>query len=162
MDIVIRKTRDDELKTIQDLNYQLFVHDKIYDPLIDMKWPYETEGTNYFKSRIKGENGVCFVAEIDSVIVGYLAGGIAKPYSYRRIKTEAELENTLVVEEYRHRGIGEKLFNEFMNWCKAKGAEIIKVNASTDNLNAISFYKKVGFKAYSSELEYVVIKSQSF
>lgn len=152
--IIIRKAREDELKVVQELNHQLFLHDEKYDPLLDMNWSFGKEGEDYFKKRIAGKNGVCFVAEIDGNIVGYLAGGMIKPYSYRTIKKQSELENTLVKEEFRGRGIGEKLFKEFIKWSQEQGAERIKVSASAENQRAIKFYERAGFTLYATELEY--------
>lgn len=153
-EVVIRKAREDELKVVQELNHRLFLHDEEYDSFLDMNWSFGKAGTEYFKRRIAGKDGVCFVAELDGEIVGYLAGGLIKPYSYRTIKKQTELENTLVKEGYRGRGIGEKLFKKFVVWSRERGAQRIKVSASAENLRAIKFYRRTGFVPYASELEY--------
>lgn len=152
--VIIRKAKDNELKVIQDLNYQLFLHDEEYDSSLNMDWPYQQVGEEYFKNKICGKDGVCFVAEVDGAVVGYLAGGMIEPYSYRNIKKESELENTLVKEEFRGHGIGEKLFQEFIEGSKEQSAEKIKVSASAGNSRAIKFYQNVGFVPYATELEY--------
>lgn len=154
--VIIRKARREELKTIQELNHQLFLHDEKYDSQLDMNWSFEKKGEDYFRKRLKGGDGVCFVAETDGEIVGYLAGGIIEPYNYRTIKKQTELENTLVRENFRGRGIGEKLFNEFLKWSREQGAERIKVSASVDNSGAIKFYERAGFIPYAAELEYEI------
>lgn len=159
-EVVIRKARDGELKVVQELNHQLFLHDEEYDPFLDMNWSFGKIGENYFKKRIAGGDGVCFVAEMNEEIVGYLAGGIIKPYDYRTIKKQTELENTLVNKNFRGRGIGEKLFNEFVKWSREQGAERIKVSASSENLGAIRFYEKAGFVPYAIELEYEMGKER--
>lgn len=155
-DLIIRKAKEDELKIIQELNHQLFLHDKEYDSFLNMNWPFEKIGEDYFKNKISGKDGVCFVAQINGEIVGYLAGGIIKPYSYRKIKKQSELENTLIKETFRGQGIGEKLFKEFVKWSKEQGAERIKVSASTDNTRAIKFYKRLSFTPCASELEFEI------
>ena len=152
--LTIRKARENELKMIQDLNHQLFLHDEEYDPSLNMNWPFEKIGEDYFKDKLDGKRGICLVAEVDGNIVGYLAGGMIEPYSYRTVKKESELENTLVKEEFRGEGIGEELFKEFIKWSKEQGAEKIKVSASANNIGAIKFYQRVGFVPYANELEY--------
>lgn len=154
--LLVRKAQESELKTVQGLNTQLFLHDQPYHSTLHMNWPYEEIGEKYFRDRISGEKGVCFVAEIEGKVVGYLAGAMIEPYSYRDIKKEFELENTLVKEEFRGKRIGEKLFNEFIKWSKKHGAERVKVSASVDNEEAIKFYKRVGFIPYAAELEYEI------
>src|SRR3989344_7039552 len=151
-DLVIRKAKSEDLKAIQKLNHQLFIHDQEFDSFLNMNWAFE-EGENYFKDKISGK-GVCFIAEMGGEAVGYLAGGLMRPYSYRTIKKMTELENTLVKEEFRGQRIGEKLFEKFVGWSKQTGAERIKVSTSTSNSRGIKFYERVGFSPYAIELEY--------
>ena len=155
-DLIVRKAKNNELETIQKLNYQLFLHEKEFDSFLNMKWPFEKAGEDYFRKRIDGKGGVCLVAEVNGEIVGYLAGGLAKTYSYRTIKKIAELENTLVKEEFRGQGVGEKLFEEFVEWSKSMEIKRIKVSVSTGNSNAVKFYERISFAPYTSELEYKI------
>jgi len=83
------------------------------------------------------------------------------PHSYRTIKKEAELENTLVAEEYRGQRIGEQLFEQLVSWAKEQGAEKILVSAAAQNLGAIKFYRRVGFEDYATELEYTINESET-
>lgn len=156
-DPIIRRAKEDELKIIQGLNHQLFLHDDQFaNQFLNMDWSFEKGGENYFRKRISGEEGVCLVAEVNGKIVGYLAGGIMRPYSYRTVKKMSELENMLVKEEFRGQKIGEKLFEEFANWSKSQDIERIKVSTASDNLRAIKFYEKVGFMPFAAELEYEI------
>jgi diamine N-acetyltransferase len=154
--LIIRKAREDELKVVQGLNQQLFEYDGVWDETLNMEWVFSEGGEKYFRDKISGKEGVCFVAEIGGEVVGYLAGGMYKPYFYRTVKKMTELENVLVKEEFRGQNIGEKLFGEFLKWSKQRGAERIAVYATAQNSRAIKFYEKVGFKTYSLELELVV------
>lgn len=153
MKIVIRKAREDELKIVQELNQQLFEHDQPFDETLKMDWPYSEEGIKFFSDRISGKGGVCFVAEVDGEVVGYLAGQVCWSEPYRSV-TRTELENTLVREDYRGQKIGEKLFEEFIKWSSQQKVQRIKVSAYAGNERAIKFYQRVGFRPYALELEY--------
>ena len=85
------------------------------------------------------------MACVDQKIVGYLAGTLNSQYSYNNI-VQAELDNMCIMNEYRKLGIGRKLFEEFKKICKGNGINEIKVVSSYNNLNAIDFYKRNGFK----------------
>ena len=85
------------------------------------------------------------MACVDPKIVGYLAGTLNSQYSYNNI-VQAELDNMCIMNEYRKLGIGRKLFEEFKKICKGNGINEIKVVSSYNNLNAIDFYKRNGFK----------------
>ena len=63
-----------------------------------------------------------------------------------------------VKSEFRKFGIGSKLIENFVNWCKANNGKRIFVTATVGNDNAIEFYKKQEFK----ELNIILKKELSF
>lgn len=149
--VTIRLARSGELEIIQDLNHALFVSDNRHFGELNLNWPYEEQGEVYFKSMISHEAGVCYVAEVSSEVVGYLAGRIrseSKVYPGKR----AELDNMFVKEEYRSQGVGGQLVDKFFVWCKGKKADYIFVNAYSPNTQALAFYDKQGFEDYSINL----------
>lgn len=142
----------DNLKDIQELNHQLCIKEnKEFDPTINEDYPIQKEGKEYFKERI--ENGCALVAEVGNKIVGYLVGGMSEISDYRNVSKMAEAENMYVLEEYRSFGIGGKLFQRFVDWCKIREVERIRVFASAKNTKAIEFYKKEGFETCEIVLE---------
>jgi GNAT superfamily N-acetyltransferase len=152
MDIVIRKAHKDELGTIQDLNYKLFLWDYERDPTLNINWPYEKAGEEYFKDKISGEKGVCFVATVDNVIVGYLAGYVQENIPAYDTIRRSELDNIFVEEAYRGEGIGRQLVQTFLEWSTANGVTRTMVSAYFLNEKAIMFYKKVGFEPLTLKL----------
>ena len=149
-DIAIRKATVQDLKIIQDLNYQLFVHDSEFESELNMNWPYR-EGENYFKEKITEDTGVCFVVEVEGKVVGYLAGGI-RGEDWLKPK-RSEIDNMFVAKGFRGRGIGKALVKEFMKWSKEQRVKRVVVNAFWGNEDSIKFYKKVGFKNYDQSLQ---------
>lgn len=76
MNVLIRRAELNDLKNIQDLNHKLFLWDLDRDPALNTSWPYEEAGEYYFRKRISREVGVCFVADYQGRILGYVAGRI--------------------------------------------------------------------------------------
>lgn len=148
---LIRLARPDELKIVQDLNHELFVSDNRHHGDLNLNWPYEADGEKYFRELIAGEHGVVFVAELDGVVVGYVAGDMRRPHTgyYGR---RAELENMFVTEAMRSHGIGGKLVEAFFGWCREQGADHVMVSAFSPNTRAIAFYEKQGFEPYVDQL----------
>lgn len=147
----IRLARPEDLKKVQDLNHELFLSDARHFDDLNPNWPYE-EGEAYFRRRISGEGGVCFIAERDGVIVGYAAGGWSHlNFSAYRGK-RAELENICVAGEDRSRGVGALLVEALFKWGKQNGATYVMVDAYAPNLRAIKFYIAQGFTPYSTVL----------
>lgn len=146
MDIIIKKADIENLKEIQELNNQLFkLEYDNFDPSLKVGWPFEKEGIEYFSDMLTNE--IVFIALVDDIIVGYLAGSINVESSYVT-KTLAELDNMFILESYRKYGIGTKLINEFKGYCKKRQIQEIKVTASAKNSNAINFYRKNGFEDF--------------
>jgi ribosomal protein S18 acetylase RimI-like enzyme len=154
MNITIRKAILSDIKTIQKLNLLLFKKEhKEYDKLLNLNWTFSKTGTAYFKKRISGKSECAFVAVLDNTIIGYLVGSITKVESYRNLPLTAELDNMLILEKHRSKGIGKLLYTEFISWCKLKKVKMIRVQASARNIKAIEFYRKIGFKDYTLVLE---------
>ncbi len=154
MNILIRNAEIKDLKKVQDLNLKLFEKEhKEYDSHLNMNWTFSQEGTDYFKNKIIKDDGCILICEADNQIVGYLCGGLKKVETYRNLPIVAEIDNTLVLEEFRSKGIGTKLYDEFIKWCKNKNVGKIRVNASAQNKLGINFYRKNRFKDYALILE---------
>lgn len=155
MKAIIRNATIDDLQKVQELNLKLFEKEyEEYDSLLNLNWTFGKEGTKYYKDRILKDDGCVFIAIVENEIIGYLCGGIKKAEEYRKISIVAELENTLVLEQFRSKGIGRQLFDEFIKWCKVKKIGKVRVEASAQNEGAIKFYRANNFKDYTLILEY--------
>ena len=153
MNIILRNATLQDLPIIQHVNNLLFEYETEngFDNYIS-NWALGEESAEYFSELI--QNQFVIIAGTEKEPVGYLAGSIYQDntYSYYEGKT-AELENMLVVEKYRKFGIGSKLVNAFLKWCKDNSARRVLVTATIGNETAISFYKKNGFKELNITLK---------
>ncbi len=135
MEIQIQFATIKNLRDIQNLNHQLCIKEnKEFDITINKDYPMQKSGEEYFKERIK--NDCALIAITDGKIIGYLVGAIVEIEDYRNISNLAEVENMFVLEEYRNIGIGKKLIQEFIKWCKTKDAKRIRAVASIQNIKA--------------------------
>ncbi|MCA9325364.1 GNAT family N-acetyltransferase [Candidatus Saccharibacteria bacterium] len=150
-EVTVRLARPEELSKVQDLNHELFLSDNRHLADLNTNWPYQEVGKEYFRQMIAGEIGVCFVAEIEGKLVGYLAGCIQRSDTVYRGK-RAEVENMFVDEAQRSRGVGSKLIEAFYDWCRQYDVNYVMVTAFTNNDRALSFYQKQGFSDYSTTL----------
>lgn len=150
--MILRRAKLPDLIFIQQLNQELFSHDHEFDSLLDHTWPLSKIGEKYFTEKISGKDQVCFVAEEGSQIVGYLAGSIGKPDSTRSNVVVANIDNILVLEAHRSKGVGKMLIKQFCVWCKNKATRI-SVTAYFENTRALGFYKNLGFEELAVTLE---------
>ena len=141
MEIKIQSATIKNLKDIQELNHQLYIKEnKEFDSTINKNFSIQKSGENYFKKRIK--NDCTLIATVDGKTIGYLVGAISEVSDYRSILKLAEAENMFVLEEYRSLGVGKKLMNEFVKWCKSNKIKRMRVVASAQNIQAIKFRNK--------------------
>lgn len=156
MDLLVRKAIIDDLKDIQFLNNKLFkLEYDNFDSNLKVGWSLDDEGYKYFYNLIS--NQVVYVAICENKVVGYLAGSIVCESSYL-LESCAELENIFLEEEYRSRGIGEKLFAEFKKDCLENNVKKINVTASSKNFRAQNFYKNMGFSEYNTVFQFNIKK----
>lgn len=78
-----------------------------------------------------------FVLEKEGIIVGF--------YISRFVIDESELDTIAIKKEYRGQGLGEKLMNHYIKYCKSKGVKKISLEVRVTNEAAINLYEKYGF-----------------
>lgn len=155
MKVSIKKATLEDLQEVQKLNLILFEKEKKeYNPFLNLKWTFGNKGTQYFKDSIEDNLGLCLVARIENKIVGYLIGWIKKEKNpFTIINKQAELENMFVLDNFRNKKIGNNLVESFLQWTKDNKVENILVTSNSQNIKAINFYKKFGFKDFINTLQ---------
>ncbi len=152
--MIVRRAVVKDLKRIQELNLLLFEKEFAeYDNSLSLDWTFGKVGSKYFKDAITKEDSCVFVVEDGGKVVGYLAGGECSVEDYRKLSKVAELNDMLVLEEFRGKGVGKMLYSAFVDWCRKRGVKRVRVEATAQNKEAIEFYRKVGIKDYSLVLE---------
>ena len=150
--LIIQRANISDLEKVLFLSDGLTLADFPYDKKVDINWAHTDKGRKYYEEKIKGTLGICFVAEIDEKIIGFITAAEKKVPSYRQVKV-AELENIFVKEEFRNKGIGKKLMEAFVNWAKELKVDKVAVNVFALNEKAIAFYKREGFVSQDLNLE---------
>lgn len=141
MSILIRKAGKQDMPAVLDLIKELAVFEKEPDAVKITPQILEEEGL--------GTNPLftCFVAEVDSKIVG-----IALTYfvfSTWRGRT-LHLEDLIVTEKQRGTGVGMALYRRVMQYAKEEGVAQVKWIVLDWNTPAIDFYEKTGAVIYNN------------
>jgi|LSQX01.1.fsa_nt_gb ribosomal-protein-alanine N-acetyltransferase len=132
MDIITRSMEVKDLDQIMVIELESFT----------TPWTKES-----FRVEIQ-ENGLAqyFIAEIDGKVVGY--GGIWL------ILDEGHITNVAVGKEYRGLGVGNKLVEALILYCKEKNITNMTLEVRESNLVAQNLYKKYGFLEYGIRPNY--------
>ena len=72
----------------------------------------------------------------------------------RRIDDEWELENIVVAQEFRRRGLGTRLLREFIDHARGKNASAIFLEVRQSNQPARALYRQAGFLEMGSRRSY--------
>jgi GNAT superfamily N-acetyltransferase len=152
--LAVRPAEPGDLRAIQDLNHLLFLEELVRDPLLDTSWPLSKVGEGYFKSHVLGNRRrcACFVATEGERVIGYVAAALRSNDGTRPVK-RAELENMLILPEWRSKGLGKQLVEACVSWAKKRGVERLVVKAYSANASALTFYERHGFQEISKTLE---------
>ncbi|MCC7570980.1 GNAT family N-acetyltransferase [Candidatus Micrarchaeota archaeon] len=104
--------------------------------------------TNYIDNR----NGIAFVAEENSEIVGFAGAQIKLMPETFKIKYTLHLTDVVVLPEYRGKGIGLKLIEKIKEWAGENKIQYITLSVSFKNNFAVQLYEKAGFKDLSKDM----------
>lgn len=133
MKITIRQSQKEDMPKVLEYIQELATYEKAPDEMVNTVEDLEKNGF--------GENKVfdCIVAEIENNVVGfalYYTG-----YSTWKGRT-LYLEDFLVSEDYRGKGIGKLLFNQVILEAKKRNVKRMDWQVIDWNEPAINFYNK--------------------
>ncbi len=90
-----------------------------------------------------------FNQKADLMLIAYtdeIDGIITIIVGTKRKNSHIGILGIVVDSEYCNQGIGKQLITESLKWCKNKNINKVQLTVRTDNIIAISLYKKFNFK----------------
>lgn len=131
MNIQIRKARIDDVPSLYNLVYELAVFEKEPEALTTSLKSYEDAFSENLIDAIVAEDQ----GEIVGMVLYYMTFSTWKGKSLY-------LEDFYVKEAYRQFGIGQSLFDAYLEEAKARSAQMTKWQVLDWNEVGINFYKK--------------------
>lgn len=131
MNITIRKAEEADMPAIHALVYELAVYEKEPEAV-------ETTPAEYLED-FRNKLFECTVAEMDGEVVGITLFYMA--YSTWRGKM-LYLDDFVVKESHRRYGIGQLLFDAFVEEGRRRGCRLVKWQVLDWNEPALNFYRK--------------------
>lgn len=84
-----------------------------------------------------------FVAEYDNKVVGQCSVGLVRKTARYRHRAEVAF---VILQEYCDLGIGGKMMEECIEWCKEKAVTQIELDVVKTNDRAVKMYQSFGFE----------------
>ena len=148
MKLNIRQATESDCKKANEFLTKLIRDEKKYDENINEKCVVYS----LYENLVKNSQNCILVAEVENKIIGYLFGYI-KDNGDAYINKVARLEAMFIEEDYRQRGIGNDLIAAFKKWAIKQKVSYIELSVCNNNNQAISIYKKNGFKDTKTIME---------
>lgn len=148
-DFLVRKVNKKDLKALTSLFYEFYTKFNMQQTLKDdvrelLKVKDAYDFSLFMASSYLEIPYVTYVAEIDEKIVGYICGYKIdkKHYIY---SPEFEVIDWFVTEDYRGKGIGNKLYDAILDFSKLNKIKVIKLEVFVDNKKTVTTYERMGF-----------------
>ena len=103
----------------------------------------EEQEKEFIRNILEDNDQDWFVAEYDRKIVGQCSVGLIRRTERCRHRAEVTF---VILKDYCGIGIGGKLMQQCINWCKDKNVTQAELNVVADNKPAITMYESFGFK----------------
>lgn len=142
--IAVRQLRRDDLPIYKSLRFAaLRDHPESFGSAYeDVKNATDNEWLARIGPSLDGDNAIMFLADDEDAPAGILTvvrdGG-------SKVDHNANIYGVYVRPESRGKGVAERLVNEAIAWCRAKGIRIVRLTAVTSNAAAIRCYARCGF-----------------
>jgi|Deesub1362A_J573_1020465.scaffolds.fasta_scaffold00654_8 GNAT superfamily N-acetyltransferase len=144
-DILIREAEESDLPMIEKLVVEL-IESMENKEGIELHTVLEN-----CQNLLKDINSHILVAELDGDVVGFINFTVRRTLLH--IAPSGLIDELVVTENYRNKGIGKQLINAAIEKCRSIGCCEVEVSTESANTVAIEFYKKCGFEKKGVFLE---------
>ncbi|MBS7528487.1 GNAT family N-acetyltransferase [Fusibacter paucivorans] len=103
---------------------------------------------DFIRRSLETDQRQFLIADVDGEIVGNCAVGLVS--TTRRYRHKAAM-GIAICKAYWHMGIGSKLMQNCIEWCRARGVEQLELEVVTENSSAIAMYEKFGFEIFGTK-----------
>ena len=149
----IRKAKQDDYKKLLKLIFQ--VHKLHYENRPDIYYSLNPFSVEYFNNLLNDKDSFIYVYEdqnnIKGLIIGYLKE--TKLSTILKPRKVYYIDNIVVDEKERKKGIGKNLYNYLKEEAKENNINSIELNVWSFNKDAIEFYKSIGMKEQCIKFE---------
>jgi len=108
---------------------------------------FSTPSVTHFQNLLYNDKLLVFIAKTDNKVVGGLTAHVLDRYDSE--KPSAYIYDIAVISSLQRKGIGKLLLASLNKYCRKFGFHEIFVQAETDDIQAVNFYKSTPI---SSEL----------
>lgn len=157
---MIRKITEKDYEELKKLVYQ--VHELHYQNRPDIYINDNLLPLEYFTKILNDNNAFNYVYVENNKICGLLMATMKSNRTIPILKerTAYFIEDIVVDENYRRKGIGKKLYNFLKEQATKKNIDAIELNVWAFNESSIRFYESLGMTVKNMKLEQLLCKDK--
>ncbi len=142
MDLIFRKAQEGDVPNI----VKMLADDELGSKREDYKVPLPKSYYDAFQNILLDKNQELIILEnYNKEIIGTLQLTFI-PYLTYQGGLRAQIEAVRVHRKFRGKGVGKSLFNWAIKRSKEKGAHLVQLTTNKQRIDAIEFYKALGFR----------------
>jgi len=143
----IRKCTLDELKTLLEISYETFVDAFQSMNIKETMDKYVEEAFNMEKleEELRNMDSRFFFLYADDELAGYLKINESPSQTDINNPDSIEVERIYIKKEFKGKGLGRQLINYAIQLAKEMKKNYVWLGVWEKNINAIAFYKRLGF-----------------
>ena len=157
--VIIRKPTLDDAQAIIDIISVADTETKFLSRNPEEFKVTEEQEKEFIRNILEDNDQDWFVAEYDRQVVGQCSVGLIRKTERYRHRAEVTF---VILKKYCGMGIGGKLMQQCINWCKDRNVTQIELNVVADNKQAINMYESFGFKTTGTVPKAMRYKDDTF
>jgi len=147
--IKIRKATHNDVKSITPLWCEFMDLHNGYDNYYKRAENGAKVFSEFIKKQISDRNSLVLVGITNKIVCSYLLAKIENKPAVFAVRRYGLILDIAVAEDYRRLGIGEKIYNEAIEWFRKRKIKRIELTVAISNPISMNFWSKLGFKPYS-------------
>lgn len=152
--IKIRRAKKEDFESLEELYTELEKDAVMYQPEHFLLSPKGAR-SKQLEEIISSENQIMLVAENEEKLIGFAHITFQKSKAFSCLKPQSNiyLQDLVVTEAYRSRGIGTQLLNAAKDYGREKGVDFFRTQVFPMNKAGLRFYERNGFSTKMITIE---------
>ena len=153
-EIKIRKANSNDLEVLQTIGKQTFSETFATRNTEENLNKYLEDGfsTQKLTDELANKHSEFYFAEQDEKVIGYLKLNFGASQTELKDENALEIERIYVTKEFHGKKVGQLLYDKAIEVAKESNSIFIWLGVWEENIRAINFYKKNGFKAFDEHI----------
>ncbi len=143
---IVKKLNHDDVSDFRDLI-------DIFKDVFEIDQPVASN--THLSSLLSNRDFLAFVVKQNEIVLGGLT--IYVLHSYYQTKPVAYIYDVGITPKFQGQGLGKLLIAEVCQYCKVSGFEDIYVETESDDIDAVSFYRKTKCSSEMNTVQFTYV-----